>query len=265
MDERTPALQTLLSGFTPRIEAQETHQEFLHVVKPDAALLPITHARRLVKREETAESWSPDSVTIVTTTTVADDALARLGFETERDIVEAFEPTAHIPTDHAVYGDDPQEKREEGAAACARGTRWMDAQLAESRTAVVPLIKGSTPQVRSITERAAAGVDADMVGFYAGQYETTAWAKRKATLNHDLRGIARETNGLPVLVIGATGWRTVVDMPENVVGVAGLWRWRTAVEPRTSPPEEMRGAYDSVVADVEAWLPGQGTRPAEVA
>lgn len=216
-------------------------------------MLPITHARRLVDRGETAETWGHPDTDVITTTTIADEKLARLSFEVERDILAAFTPQYHIPTDHAVYGDDPVEKQRENARACAQGTQWM-AENSPSETTIVPLIKGSTPGVRAITERGAASLQAEVVAFYGGQYETTPWTQRKATLNQDLRGIQRETGGLPVVVIGATGWRTVLDMPANVCGVAGLRRWREVVEPRSRPPAEMEAAYRRVREDVEATL-----------
>ncbi|MDH5021718.1 hypothetical protein [Halobacterium rubrum] len=216
-------------------------------------MLPITHARRLANQGETASTWAGQGVAVITTTTIADDKLARLGHESELEIVERFRPDYHVPTDYAVYGDDPLSKQREQATACAQGTRWM-ADRVPDETTVVPLIKGSTPNIRAITERAAADLGVDIVAFYGGQYETTPWTRRKATLNQDLRGIQRETAGLPVVVIGATGPWTLLDMPGNVQGVAGLRRWREAVTPRSTSASEMQTTYRSVVEGVKSYL-----------
>jgi len=242
-----------LTGFIPRVEAQTAHERFIEAVEPNAVMLPVTHARRLADRGETAASWAGRGVAIITTTTIADDKLARLGHEEELEIVERFRPDYHVPTDYAVYGDDALSKQREQATACARGTQWM-AERVPDATAIVPLIKGSTPDVRAVTERAAADLGASVVAFYGGQYETTPWTRRKATLNQDLRGIQRETAGLPVVVIGATGPWTLLDMPENVRGVAGLRRWREAVTPRSASASEMQTTYRSVVEGVKRYL-----------
>jgi len=245
----------MLSGVIPRVEAQAAHRSFVWAVRPSAVLLSIVEARKLVKRGETAESWAPPETAVVTTTTVSDEQLARLSREREQRWVEAFAPAGHIPADYPVYGDDDQAEQRERARKCARGTVWL-ADRVPGRTAIIPLIKGTTPEVRAITERVVRASDAPLAAVYAAQYFSQPGAGGWPTLAQDLRAIDRETDGHPVIVVGLLSAYYLTDAPASVVAAAGLRQWREAVTPRSRTPGEMRAAYTSFASDVTAALGG---------
>jgi len=260
-DTSGPGWKPPYYGAIPRVEAQTAHKTFLEAARPSCALLSVIHARRLVKRGLTAGEWAPEGVSVMTTTTIADDALARLHRERELEIVEAFRPAYHVPADYPVYGDDPLEDQREQAARCARGTRWMVDRL-PAGTTVVPLIKGSTPAVRETTERAAEAVDAEVAAFYGAQYFTQGGGGGWPALRQDLAAIERETNGFPVVIIGLLSAALLAEAPSNVLGGAGLRQWREAARPRSASRRAIQQGYGGLAASVEAAVgPGGATAP----
>lgn len=246
-------------GAIPRVEAQAAHETFIEAAHPQCVLLSVTHARRLAKRGLTATEWAPPGTTVMTTTTINDEALARLSRDREAEIVEAFRPAYHIPADHPVYADDPVEQQREQARKCARGTREL-AERVPDKTQIVPLIKGSTPEIRAETIQAAGAVDPEVVAYYGAQYFTTAGGGGWPALRQDLAGIKRETDGYPVVVIGLLSAALLAEAPSNVIGGAGLRKWREAARPRTTDTRGIQRAYGGLAAAVEdAVGPGEGS------
>ena len=246
-------------GAIPRVEAQAAHETFIEAARPRCILLSVIHARRLTKRGLTAAEWTPPGTTVMTTTTINDEALARLSRDREAEIVEAFRPAYHIPTDYPVYADDPVEQQREQARKCAQGTREL-AERVPGETQIVPLIKGSTPEIRAKTIQAAGAVDPEVVAYYGAQYFTTAGGGGWPALRQDLAGIERETDGYPVVVIGLLSAALLAEAPSNVIGGAGLRKWREAARPRTTGTQGIQRAYGELAAAVEdAVGPGEGS------
>jgi len=205
-----------------------------------------------------ATEWTPAGTTVMTTTTINDEALARLSRDREVEIVEAFRPAYHIPADHPVYADDPVEQQREQARKCARGTREL-AERVPNETQIMPLIKGSTPEIRVETIQAAGAVDPEVVAYYAAQYFTTAGGGGWPALRQDLAGIKRETGGYPVVVIGLLSAALLAEAPSNVIGGAGLRKWREAARPRTTDTRGIQRAYGGLASAVEDAV-GPGKR-----
>jgi hypothetical protein len=246
-----------VTGAIPRIEAQETHIEFINTVAPPYAMLPIDHADRLANDGDTAASIFPEQTQIFTTTTIADDRLDRLSWEKECDIIERFAPAFHIPADHAVYGDDPPEKRANRARRCAAGTLWMADQLDETEinTEIIPLVKGVTETERTFGYRACETLETDVAAVYVAQYFTVSGSGGHPAIFRLLEAIETETDAsLNLVVIGLLSTYYLSDVPANVIAAAGLNTWLDVVAPRTSDSNTMREAYQSLVDDVDIAL-----------
>lgn len=240
-----------LSGAIPRVEVQWSHAEFVTAVEPEYVMLSIIHARRLLKRGETADSYFPDRTRVITTTTVADDHLDRLSWKDEYEIVEAFAPAAHVPADYAVYGNDSDDDRREHARRCATGTLWMADRLAETDIELLPLIKGATESERAFGYRACEDLGTDIAAVYAAQYFTTGGGGGRAALIRDLEAIERETDGrLDTVVIGLLSPNYLAHLPENAVAAAGQRAWREPVAPRKQDAATMREVFRALSAEV---------------
>ena len=250
--ERLPVV-----GAVPRIEKQYAHRDFLDTVAPEAALINIIHVRRLLKAGYTAASWFPESTTVVTTTTVADNRLARINWTQELAFIKAFEPDYHLPTDYPVYGDMDPERRVQNTKQCASGTLYAAEQLADTDTSVIPLIKGTTGGERYICESVAADLEADIVAKYGSQYFTVSGSGQFPALRRDVQAIADEIrDDQRIFVIGAmspSGKFGVHKFPEKVCAVAGS-RWYETVKPRSASERGMLESWQSLQAAVSDAL-----------
>ena len=244
------------SGAIPRVEVQWSHREFVDAVAPLHVLLSIVHAKRLLKRGETAASYFPDRTSVITTTTIADDHLDRLSWQDERDIVTTFEPAMHIPADYPVYGDDPPEIRYERAEQCATGTIWIADQLEKAGVDVdvLPLIKGVTETERGFGYQACEELDVGVAAVYAAQYFSAGGGGGRSALVRDLEAIRTEASELDVVVVGLLSPNYLEHVPENVIGAAGHRAWREPVAPRKQDAIEMREGYRELVKGADEAL-----------
>ena len=161
--------QSKPSGVIPRIERQNRHENFYDEFScVDTVMLPIGHAERLLRQGQTSSSYTDKSV--ITTTTMPDKDLKDFGWRKERDIVEAFQPEYHIPTDYWVYGDMNPEDRVQNVELLMEGTEWIYEQLREFSTDIIPLVKGYSPRERAICYRTLDKLGTDYVAFYGSQY-----------------------------------------------------------------------------------------------
>lgn len=247
-------------GAIPRVEHQQAHGDFLRAVRPPAAMISVTHAERLLDDGKTAADWFPEETDVITTTTIADADLADLDWERERNLVEEFDPSYHVPTDYPTYSSMDAADRVENARRCARGTLYMADELED--VTVLPLVKGTTPAERAVCERVVRELDPPLAVFYGTQYFTVPGARQFYGLRDVLESVHAETGGHPLLVIGFMGTSDGVDgrnmtlsgLPDSVRAAAGLRTWLTRVEPREHDPEEMRRAYAALDEDVADCL-----------
>jgi hypothetical protein len=222
-------------------------------------MMNLVHVRRALKRGHTADSLFPDRTRVVTTTTVADNRLARLLPDQEVAMVRAFGPDYHVPTDFPVYGSMDAERRRENVRRVAAGTRRL---AREVDATVLPLVKGTTPAERAVTERVVADLDPPAAVVYATQYTTVPGNRQFPAIRERLRAVAGETDGHPLLVIGYMNPEDPVPnrqhslraVPDSVVAAAGLNQWVQAVEPRDRDPAGMRAGYADLHAGVRAAL-----------
>jgi hypothetical protein len=154
-------MDRLPQGTIAQVESRQKHRLFLEAVEPASILLKITDARRLVKRGETADSWSPPNTEVITSTAVHDQHNNALPLEGngykrgEWDIVREFEPEFHVPADRPDYNDIDDDQRFEWVADAMAGTLTIANHLANSdlSTSVLPWIKGVTAEERRLSYR----------------------------------------------------------------------------------------------------------------
>jgi hypothetical protein len=90
-------------GAIPSVEPYHSYSAFLQAVEPEYALLKYTDMRKLLTRGETADSYFPDEIAVITTTTIRDTQLNLVSWERELERVLAFDPAFHIPADYSTY------------------------------------------------------------------------------------------------------------------------------------------------------------------
>jgi len=249
--------QTRPSGVIPRIERQTRHEKFhTGFSGVDTLMLPIDHAERLLRQGLTASSYTDKSV--ITTTTIPDEDLKDFSWKAERDIVEAFQPAYHIPTDYWVYGDMDPEDRIQNVELLMEGTEWMYQQLTGISTQIIPLVKGYSREERAICYETLKRLGIDYVSFYGSQYFGRKDGGINA-LNEDVREIVSEYSPSEMLLIGLQSENYMERLPPEVEAVAGN-RWIEKSGLRDVSIAKARGQYREWKQEVEAGLgSGQAT------
>lgn len=263
-------------GAIPRVEHQETHYKFLWEVRPPYAMVDLTHASRIVMNDT---MFFPEETSTILTSTISDSDLSEYTFKDELRIVRKFNPDFYIPFDFPVYSDMPSEDRQEFVTQVATGTRDMATildtlpedtitdivdktsltrELVEpvQDTTIIPLIKGTTPEERDIMLQVATDIDAPCIAKYGVQYMTIGGSGNFPALNKTLHDIHKESNGYPTIVIGLlspTGKYSLEQVPENVIGGAGLNQWRKRIDTTSQSIDTNRNeflALDTEISEV---------------
>lgn len=231
----------------PLVEVQRTHHTFLHAAQPRAALLKLTHARRLIKRDEL--DWLPQNTALITTSTVNDNSLAHIDWETELEIIQTLQPAYHIPTDYSLYDDMTLRERRTAIKNCMNGTRWIADQLTTTTpsTTLLPLLKGKTRNERTLCYDALDELNCDTAAFYATQYFTSGQGNNINALIERLTTIQHEQPTLSIFLIGLLAPSYLERLPSNVTAVSGQNQWRSRVTPTTMTNREIETTWQSLI------------------
>jgi hypothetical protein len=220
-----PVTENWPTGIIPRIQPQQAHEKFIQDNPGlDTVMLQIDAADRILSRGEIASTYFDSSTSVITTSTIHDDKLAELKWRREEGIVRALRPDYHIPTDYWVYGNMDKEARIENIEELVEGTRWMTQQLADTKTTIIPLVKGFTPEERAICYQAFDDLNVDYCAFYGSQYFGGDMGNGINALNRDLRDITSEFPLDGILLIGLQSKNYLSRLPPEVVAAAGQ-RW----------------------------------------
>lgn len=240
-------------GPIPLIEPQWSHHEFVSAVQPDYVLCKLTSARQLLKRGETAASYFPPGTDVITTTTITDTKLNLISWEKEREIVEAFAPSYHIPTDYSTYQDQPPADRQANVERCLQGTLWMTQQMRDQDldTTIIPLVKGCTPEEWAISSEVfdRSEFEYPMVAVFGTQYFTGGSGIRIDKLESDVHAIDSEQSR-DIMLIGLLSPNYLERMPPAVRAATGLNQWRQPIAPRNQTNDEMQAIWTDLVDDV---------------
>lgn len=245
-----------VEGLVPRLEAQKAHRRFVEVADPLTALVDLIEARKLVKRDETATSFFGPGTAVITTSTISDDDLNLVSWQRELEIVEAFNPSYHIPTDVATYRDHSPAERRENVSQVMEGTAWMHGQLRDRQDPIelIPLIKGITPAEREICYQTIDALKIKQCTVYGTQYLTGGAGL--TDLQQDVETIAQELDhsvDIPIFLIGLLSPLYLSRMPERVISAAGL-RWLREIEPRSATPAEIEQRYSALEEEIATAL-----------
>lgn len=270
-------------GAIPRIERQAAHYRFLWAVRPPFAMIGLDTARKIVGADDTKPFFPPET-SLVLTSTISDQSLTNYTWYDELRIVRELKPAYYIPFDLPVYENYSSEERQQNSERVADGTIDMTAALrgaidsstsqqligdlpdvvdidpdiltTPQDTVVVPLVKGTTTDERSVCTSAADRIEAPQLCKYITQYFTVGESGGIANATARVEEIDRETQRSPLLLIGLLaphGPTSLDQFPGNVVAAAGLNGWRKRIEPRTTDPMTMQeefAAFSATIADV---------------
>jgi len=242
-------------------ERQKAHEE---VLRGDAGfrnmVLKLDQVRRALKKGSTSSDYLDGAYTFVSTSTMQDAKTKDLGWREEADLVRKFRPAFHIPTDYPVYESDSVAVREENIRRLLDGTDWMIQELADTRTRVLPLLKGVTPGEREVFYRMFRERGFETCAFYGTQYFTQGPGLQ--ALNRDLHRVQAEAPELRVFLIGLLSPKYLNRVPSNVVGAAGQakWRRRTGLRDADVGLGEMRSRSRVLMREASEVL-GRGQAP----
>lgn len=242
-----------VEGCITRVEPTDYHQEFLKQVQPARAMLKLHHANRLVEEGYTASSWGHPEIEVITTSTINDETLDSISWSEERDIIEQFQPDYHIPTDVSVYPNQPKAERVDLITNCMKGAAFMQSELSDTPTAIIPLFKGETRSERNICLKAASVLDVDMVAIYVARYFSAKQGNYRGRMFRELNRYADQD--MPdAMLVGLLSPRYLDQVPDYVVAASGQNQWRKRYEPDTQTTTEMESAYQQLESAVEQAL-----------
>lgn len=249
-------------GAIPRYQHCERHIEFFKgnpVI--DTVMVDITALKSLVGDELTADTHFP-GVSVITTTTVNDAFLNRLGWDQELDLVLRFQPEFHIPCDYSVYEDQPPEKRGKIIEEYLEALSWFSDALECTAIRLLPQVKGITYDERKLCYTTFAELDFTYITYYGSQYFGRHVGNRGKELIHDVRDIVSEFYPCRLLLIGCTSPKILRKLPPRVVATAGQ-RWRDASQLGECSMQESKDLFDDWKAKADEEL-GVGTPPLSI-
>jgi hypothetical protein len=221
-------------------------------------LVQLTDAETLVNQSETANSYFPASINIITTSTVNDHYLSGLHWRDELEIVREFAPDYHIPCDLPVYRRNDRSVRRE------RISKYFNRVLAFAQAAddasfeVIPLAKALTQEEWKMAKESFDLLEVEVYALYGTQYflEEGGFSQ----LLSDLRVAASTNPNRDILLIGLLSPRLLQHLPPQVTTAAGLNQWRTKVNLRDVPPAAYQDKFVVLQERVNSAL-GRGQAP----
>lgn len=229
LDTRSSADTRLFpTGGVARVDSATDHRQFVREVRPSWVSIKLTHVRGIVENGETANTWFPADVGVITTSTINDDDLSTLSVEEERDLVNAFKPDVHVAGDVSAYPGMSDGVRADLIHNSMKNALWL-ADETRSETRCVPVIKGPTRDERELCYRALKHFDHSYAVLYASRYFTAGEGSNIYALVRDLKQIDRESNA-NIYALGVLDPQTIAKMPDCVVAAGGLYQWINRVD-----------------------------------
>jgi hypothetical protein len=211
-------------------------------------MVPIYDARRDLEDGRTASDRFGESTAVITTTTVKDYHLRALTWKDELEIVRAYQPDYHIPTEYSVYEDTMGAAEQEKAIRdCMEGTEWMARKLAGEHTQVLVQAKGWEKWHFEICLQTLRKLRRQTIVFYGSGYAGPGVGNQLHRLLRDTRRAINVMGAEKVLLIGRQSPRELSKFPPQVVAAAGLRWFRELSDDAGEVTEEQYRMFDQQV------------------
>jgi len=258
--------QLQLPPFIPRIERQRPHFEFLWAVRPPAAMVDLTHAKRIAAIDQPSHTegrgFFPSETDVLLNSCINDSDLLEYSLGQELQIALQLDADYIIPYDLPVYGSMEKETRVENCMEIAAATAELVALLSESTPTdereaiaaelavdvdavnesgldVLPLIKGREPDEREIMYNTLHSLQKQLdwqppaTVKYGVQHMTVGTNGHYNQLRDEIETLIDERSDASILVIGVgspTGQYSLEGLPAGVVAGAGLNAWKSRLD-----------------------------------
>lgn len=247
------------SGCIPLIEPQQAHIEFLESVPEISQILVrLSDVDRLLNRSQTAESYFPSGIDVITTSTVTDEYLSGLHWRDEFEMISEFAPDYHIPCDIPIYRDTDRSERRDRLRKYLNRMLAFAQESTNTSVSIIPLPKALTREEWSVVKPAFDVLGVEFYAFYGTQYFLEGGGFRE--LLKDIRlGVSVMPNR-DILVIGLLSPAMLRQLPPQVTAAGGLNQWRTRVHLREASSEVYRNRFVELQDQVNSAL-GIGQAP----
>jgi hypothetical protein len=123
----------------------------------------------------------------------------------------------------------------------------------DSKTKVVPLMKGFTEEELEICYSGLEYFDHDYVAYYAAQLYTSGGREHKEQNMIDrIHHIADNTDA-NIILLGLLN-ETLRDLPSNVVAAAGNRQWEKRIDFDSASDRTIRDEWERLLFEVSDWL-----------
>lgn len=248
-----------IDGVVRRVQPQTKHEEFMrHGNNQDTVMMKVPDVETLLNaRGQTRTRYFPDNYTVISSGIINDEDLSKLRWTRELLAVKCFGPEYHIPTDYPYYGDMPEKERKANLRKMMSGAKWMAQQLSNTETKVIPLIKGYSPEERSICYEAIREISPKYCAIYGSQYFGGSMGNGINKLNRHVREIVSEVGIENILLIGPQYKKGVEKLPPEVKATAGQSSWIKKSKLREVPIPVAHSRYLDWKSEIESAL-GRG-------
>lgn len=254
-------------GIHARIERDRLHERIFSRGVADVTVINMDHLVKLDQERISAQEYLNRDVLIASTTTIDDESLHGLPRVYEREVVKRVQPRFHIGFDVPVYkeGDMEREVRLTNIKNYLKGIHQLAQDLEDTRTTVVPLLKGTCPEEFRYCYygfRGEPGIKDMLDGsfaFYTGQYFGPKVGCRIKQLERHLwqMDAVCEPNGIFLIGFGSSD--QLPRFPGSVISIAGLRHWVEETDLRNVSVDESCRRFTQLRRGGESKL-GIGTR-----
>lgn len=211
----------LQTGVVPRVEDRPKQLAFAREAGFNQVMIDMYRAERLLDKGETAKSVFPDA-TVILTTTFEDERLELWFLERQIEVAVEFGADAVIPCDCPVYQDDPPLQRRQTIEIYAENLDRAFREFSEYGINVIPLVKGETPEERSICYDVFQQAGIDTIAHYCAQY--FLYGVYMKEFKRRVRDIVSEFEPENLLLVGFQSENYLPQLPPAVTAAAGR-RW----------------------------------------